>query len=322
MLKGRLIFKAEFGSHVYGTNTPESDKDFKGVYIPQAEDILLQKAGKTSFSQNTKTKPEGKNAPDDVDQEFFTLQSFIRLCAEGQTVALDMLFTPEQHWLVESAEWDFIQKNRNRLIHKGVSAFVGYCQKQAAKYGIKGSRMRAVKEAIQVLNQYPDHESLQHISKNALVPVENDPLTKWTIITKSHKDLLHWDICGRKIPVTASVVYSKKMLQKIYDKYGERARMAETNEGVEWKALYHAVRVLEEAKELLTTGHVTLPRPEAPLLLDIRNQKKTYLEIANMVEEGMNEIRELQRNSKLPLQIDSDFWEEFVKDCYKKEIIK
>lgn len=319
---GRLIFKAEFGSHIYGTSTPQSDKDFKGVYIPCADDILLQRAGKTSFSQNTKSKTDGKNTSDDVDQEFFTLQSFIRLCAEGQTVALDMLFTPEQHWLIDSHEWRFIQKNRALLLHRGVSAFVGYCQKQAAKYGIKGSRMRAVKEAIQILNQHPDRDTLNQISRSVLVPDETDPLVKWVKITKSFQDLVHWEVCGRKIPVTATVAYAKAMLQRIYDQYGERARMAESNEGVDWKALYHAVRVLEEAKELLTTGHVTFPRPEAALLLDIRNQKKTYLEVANMVEEGMNDLRELQRNSELPSQIDSFFWEEFIKDCYKKEVMK
>jgi predicted nucleotidyltransferase len=42
-----LIVEMRFGSHLYGTATPESDLDFKGVYLPEARDILLQRVKPT-----------------------------------------------------------------------------------------------------------------------------------------------------------------------------------------------------------------------------------------------------------------------------------
>lgn len=35
------IVELEFGSHLYGTSTPNSDRDYKAIYIPEAIDILL-----------------------------------------------------------------------------------------------------------------------------------------------------------------------------------------------------------------------------------------------------------------------------------------
>ncbi len=43
-----------FGSHVYGTSTPESDRDEKSVFIPDARDILMQRAPRTSVNTTTK----------------------------------------------------------------------------------------------------------------------------------------------------------------------------------------------------------------------------------------------------------------------------
>ena len=39
-----LIVRMEFGSKVGGYDVPESDTDYKGISIPNARDILLQRA--------------------------------------------------------------------------------------------------------------------------------------------------------------------------------------------------------------------------------------------------------------------------------------
>ena len=36
-----VIMKTVFGSHLYGLSTPESDMDFKGVFVPTAREIIL-----------------------------------------------------------------------------------------------------------------------------------------------------------------------------------------------------------------------------------------------------------------------------------------
>ena len=160
---GRKLLLTEFGSSIYGTRTPSSDHDYKGIFIPHFEDILLQKVSKTSFQENTRTNPAVRNSATDSDLEWITLQAFIRLCSEGQSMAIDILFTPKLFWKEHGMEWEFIQQNRTKLLSQKISAIVGYCQQQAAKYGVKGSRLAAVRHSLDVLKGYPPETKLNEV---------------------------------------------------------------------------------------------------------------------------------------------------------------
>ena len=93
-MNGFKIVQMKIGSHLYGTATPESDIDIKAVYIPSARDILLQRVSPVVSESRIKARGE-KNTPADTDCESFSLQRYLELLAEGQTVALDMLFSPD-----------------------------------------------------------------------------------------------------------------------------------------------------------------------------------------------------------------------------------
>ena len=149
----RKIVDIKFGSHLYGTSTPESDVDFKSVYIPARNDILLQRVKGSITNQRPKNQGE-KNYAGEVDQESYSLQRFLHLAAEGQTVALDILFAPE--WAMvqpPSLEWVEITANRQKLLTRKSAAFVGYCRTQANKYGIKGSRVAAARRALEFIDK-------------------------------------------------------------------------------------------------------------------------------------------------------------------------
>ncbi len=49
------------------------------------------------------------------------------------------------------------------------------------------------------------------------------------------------------------------------------------------KNMMHLYRLLEEGKELLTTGVITFPRPDAEELLAIRRGKYSYDELMNII---------------------------------------
>jgi hypothetical protein len=132
------IFRTKFGSHLYGTDTPTSDLDFKSIHLPSANDILLQRVKGSVGDRKGKTEGE-KNSPEDIDDESYSLQRYLSLLAEGQTVAIDMLFAPKPE--ITSNLWGYICSKKDRLLTKKSAAFVGYCRTQANKYGIKGSRV-------------------------------------------------------------------------------------------------------------------------------------------------------------------------------------
>jgi predicted nucleotidyltransferase len=94
----RKIVQCRFGSHLYGTNTPLSDIDIKSVYIPSADDIVLQKV-KGSISVKRNKLIGEKNFAGEIDEEIYSLQKFFQLVSEGQTVALDLLFSNSESWI-------------------------------------------------------------------------------------------------------------------------------------------------------------------------------------------------------------------------------
>ncbi len=145
-----IIVKMVFGSHLYGTNTPESDMDYKGVFLPSKEEILLGKIPK-SYTINTKKGSNTKNSAEDTDIEIYSLHYFIKLACEGQTVALDMLHAPDDMLIeVDSYWWDII-RHRDKFYTKNLKAFVGYARRQAAKYGLASGRLGNIQQVIKAL---------------------------------------------------------------------------------------------------------------------------------------------------------------------------
>jgi predicted nucleotidyltransferase len=57
-----LIVEIRFGAHLYGTETPDSDLDLKGVYLPAPRDILLQRVKSSISSSPAKARGEKNTA--------------------------------------------------------------------------------------------------------------------------------------------------------------------------------------------------------------------------------------------------------------------
>ena len=96
----RIIVKMKFGAHLYGTATSDSDLDYKGIFLPTKEQLLL---GCVPKSHNYSTgKDYSRNTKNDVDTELYSLHYFIKLACAGQTVAMDMLHAPDSMILKKS----------------------------------------------------------------------------------------------------------------------------------------------------------------------------------------------------------------------------
>lgn len=327
------ILELKYGSHLYGTATENSDLDIKGIFIPTSEQLADPKSPRTIQAKRPKAHGE-KNTKDDVDFELLSLPRFLELLCEGQTMALDMLFAPKTQLTYENPElmwvWDEIYANKERLISKNVTAFVGYARKQASKYGIKGSRLAAVRCTLQLLSTFPPNAKLHefHDELDMLVlrmkdhvSMEKDPLVEIVSIP-THKDspvgMRHLHVCGRKVMYNCKVKEAVSIYQRVFDEYGQRALQAESNQGVDWKALSHAVRVNSEAIELLNTGKITLPLPNAELILAIKKGHMEYKEVASMIENGLKDLLNAQKVSKLNAEPDHLWVANFLNSVYSK----
>lgn len=326
----RTIVRIKFGSHLYGTATPASDVDFKSVFVPSARDILLQRVRATISNQRPKAEGE-KNVAGEVDEQAYSLQRYLGLAAEGQTVALDVLFAPRWSMPDDPApEWGEIERNRHRLITRKSAAFVGYCRQQANKYGIKGSRVAAAREALALLaDEMERHGSTGKLAEaegriNSLVATHEHmallDIEGATDVTGARRTVRHWEVCNRKMPLTQTIKSAHEVMRRIVDEYGHRARQAESNQGVDWKALSHAVRVATQAIELLRTGVVEFPRPDAEHLLAIKLGKLPYQQVAEEIDDLLPAVEREADRSTLPASADLAWIDDFVATVYRSEI--
>lgn len=326
----RTIVRIKFGSHLYGTATPASDIDFKSVFVPPARDILLQRVRATISNQRPKAEGE-KNVAGEIDEEAYSLQRYLGLAAEGQTVALDVLFAP--HWSMSDnplPEWEEIERNRHRLVTRKSAAFLGYCRQQANKYGIKGSRVAAAREALALLadgvaafgTTAKLGELAGGIDKLASCSEHMDVLDieGATDVHGAKRTVRHWEVCNRKMPFTQTIKSAHEVMRRIVDEYGHRARQAESNQGVDWKALSHAVRVGRQAIELLESGAVVFPRPEAAHLVAIKTGQLPYQAVAEEIENLLAEVETAAERSTLPQAADTAWIDDFVASVYRRQV--
>lgn len=335
-----IVVKAVAGSHLFGLNTPSSDRDFKGVYLPDAKSILLGQI-KKSISNST-GDDNSKNSSEDIDTEYYSFDKFLRMLEEGQTVALELLFTPDDMIIEKSPLWDDIVNLRERFVHKKVSAFVGYVRTQANKYGIKGSRMGSMKKMIYAMKSFTvtdiniENESIDILYPKKLGDIwddivalskEDDHIEMIEIPANKNmqnKLVPHVSVCGRKFDKSIKCEYVIDVLTKIYDSYGERAKLAETNSGIDWKALSHAVRVSLQAKELLNKGKLTLPlsKEAQDIILPIKKGEKDYLtEVQPLIEQLILDVEKAEKNSKLRSKLNNENINRIIIDVYRDVIL-
>lgn len=315
----KTIVKLMFGSQLYGTNTPDSDQDFKGVFLPSKEQILLGKIPK-SINESTKKENQLKNTSKDVDFETYSLHYFIYLACEGETVALDMLHAPDNMIIEKSHIWNLIVAERERFYTKNLKAFVGYARRQASKYGIKGSRLNDAQKVLDALKRVNDSTNRCRL------------LDIWPILPTGEHIFKHppnengermYEVCGRKIGEKVTLQYARETVKRFVDNYGERARKAADNEGIDWKAVSHACRAAYQVKQILLENTIIFPLKEAKFLKSVKCGELDYQTIvAPKLEDLMTEVEELSLKSNLPDKVDRKFWDRFIINVLEDEMFQ
>lgn len=193
-INGTLLYLTQYGSHLYGTNTENSDLDFRGVYIPTIDDLILHKdkdeineeltlfeirdeynKNPVIYTKEPKTLISSWHLKQiKVDIKIFSLQKFIKLCSKADTNALDLLFSynPErkdiQQYVYNKEQYyengilahpyiPFIEFliNRGKLINTDrLESPITYAFKQATKYSIKGERRQVMLNLLKHVNTY------------------------------------------------------------------------------------------------------------------------------------------------------------------------
>tara|TARA_B100000953_G_scaffold282107_1_gene260050 strand:+ start:1648 stop:2631 length:984 start_codon:yes stop_codon:yes gene_type:complete len=311
----RKLVSTVHGSHLYGTSTPTSDEDYKGVHLPSGRGIILQKPENVLNESIVSKDANKKNTQEAVDRESYSVEKFCRMLAGGDGVATEILFAPDEFIVEADPMWEQLRIEARSLLTRDVRGFAGYCKQQAAKYGVKGSRVAAIEGLVALLKKM----EAKHGNKIRLEVIE-DELREYCDKTEMAnmvmfesgrtKSMLHVECCDRKISMRNNLEMALDVYGKVWKNYGERARKAKDSNGVDWKAVSHAVRVARQAHELMRTGEIVFPRPDAEELLAIKLGKFHYKTIEPMLEELVDGLETI--DSVLPERPNEEAVEEKI----------
>jgi len=320
----KTIVEMVHGSHLYGLNTEDSDMDYKGIYLPDGDSILL---GDYNGEIRSSTGGEHqKNTKDDVDRVTFSLSKFLKRACDGETIAIDMLHCDQP--ISSSSTWDFIRENRSKFYTKNMKAFLGYCKKQAAKYGIKGSRLAAIEQTINYLEKRKGlylSDGLVVMGLEGLKISNSEHIKILNGFYKGNKwiDKNVLELCGSKYDMNCSVDYTLEEVKKKYNAYGDRAKKAKSNNGLDWKALSHALRAAYQLREIYLTGDLKYPLVDSKFLLEVKKGEHDYGSVvAPELERVIEEVEELAMNSNYPEKVNHKFWEDFLLEQHYNAVIQ
>lgn len=135
----KYLVKTLGGSTAYGLNTPTSDTDYRGVFLNTEPAKIL---GLSRFDVVQKQETE--------DEVYYEVRKFFELLKEGNTGALEILFTDPTNYLLMDASFAPVVENRHQFVdtEKMFRCLLGYMQSErrlanGERTGLLGSKRKA-----------------------------------------------------------------------------------------------------------------------------------------------------------------------------------
>ena len=318
----KTIARMLHGSHLYGTNYENSDEDVKEIFSMSVSELIT---GASDCFRHT--------SPDDT--EFFSLKKFAALLSQQQTNAIEMLFTPKEFILQTSPAWEELRANKSRLVSKNIMPFVGYAKQQARLYSEKGNSYNMLKalnkDFLAWYNNTKilfDTEALEYVmgSKGLDQIIIDYPqlISHGEKLSNNDQPIPYLQILNKQFECFCPINEWKERLQRMIDTYGERVKDAAANGAFDRKAMYHAIRITNEASELLETGNLIFPRPDNILILlrAVRfDEAVNFNKAQSWLENQYNHLMEKALpNSKLQETIDNNYLVSWFKHAQYESI--
>ena len=324
-IRGKLVYLSQYGSHLYGLDTPSSDLDFRGIYIPSINDIILHK-------DQDEINKEVQIDNNKVDVKIFSLQKFIKLCSKADTNALDLLFSlrtrADHQWKYEGLVYNvpqemeypvrFIYNNRDKLINTNkLESPITYAFKQATKYGLKGERLKVLEDILQLCKEYQSYD-FQDIPLYEFIEWADEAMPwddkhlKVDILDNKGKKERYLFVCGVQHQFNLSLKTFTERIEEKIDKEYTSERTKKSKDGNDWKALSHAIRVLVEVQELLETGDIKFPLKNKDFIKDIKLGKVNREDIDKFFNKELENTLDLVQQDVLQWEYDEQFWNEFI----------
>lgn len=337
-IKDHLIFSCLAGSHAYGMATPASDEDIRGVFVLPEEHLL------SPFDQVEQVAGEG-------DTVHFELRKYLRLVATQNPNILEMLWLDDDFVLHGTQAWSLVRDRRVDLLSRQVGdTFGNYAISQMKRMKshnkwinkpqpedppqprqfisvvhdmsmdrrvkrLRGDLPQHGYQAVLLPNDhfllferegkrwYDDSGALVRVKRNEAVDLQEgrQPLAIIRFMRQEYRSAMenwqhYWHWKRNRNPVRGAL---------------------EEEVGYDTKNASHLMRLLLTGRDALRDGFLTVRRPEADFLLDIRRGRYNYDEIIAMSEQARAELEEAKKKSSLPPEVDRDLLRELAVGVYR-----
>lgn len=330
-LPQRTITLARSGSYSYGTNTPTSDLDLKGVAIPPAEYFL----GYLHRFEQAETRGE-------VDAVVYDVRKFVALAADCNPNIIEMLFVDDADVLLTSIAWERLRHVRGLFLsRKAQHTFSGYAmaqlkrinthrhwllnppkgQPQRSDFGLPQNDPTIGKDQLGAIEarirKLEDEFGGQGFTKDR-VQVLDEALVETVVVESGlNRDIIPIIIAERRY---ASASRNWTAYQKWREERNEKRAALEAAHGYDTKHAMHLVRLMRMAIEILSEGVVRVRRPDAAELLDVRAGAWSYERLMEFARDAEHRIAEIAATSPLPREPDRKAIDaklvEIVRDCF------
>lgn len=257
----KILFLVKAGSHFFNLNSPNSDSDFRGIYMPSHKEFYKGESKRKFFERKTLegNKTGVKNTKNDVDFYLFSYTFFLDLLRRGDFNCMELLYTPQDKILINSVEIQNLMSIRKDLLVNDISAFLGFIKKEYRRYGVNINHYKIQEDLANFLRKYPPETRLVDIWADIKEYAKDDSQIIFTTsLTGNSNEVPTLKIAQRLYQNTVKVNYVVDGIDRRLKKYGHRQKNMAAS-GVEFKGLYHALRLIYEANDLFDNGEFKIP---------------------------------------------------------------
>ena len=314
LMKENLIVKHLAGSRAYGTSTPESDTDYRGVFCADPINLL------TPFFPVREVEDETEE-----DTKLYELAHFMKLCLDCNPNVVETLWVDDSAIIATSEAYEHLRAHRHELLSSKIAFTTsGYALAQLKR--IKGHNKWINNPQPEFPPYQTDYVSLvQSFTIEKMLPRDFN----FAVYRDNHRLVPYGrDVFGVYTAQGHQLYDVKRKLNTVYE--GERHALGQTKFIIKWnkqdykdakdrhknywtwktnrnekrgafeeefgydtKHAMHLVRLLRMGVEALRDEEIVVKRPDADELLAIRNGAWTYEEVVAYAESMDKEVREV-----------------------------
>jgi hypothetical protein len=317
----QVVYITKFGSKLYGTDNPNSDTDYKGIFIPSRRDVLLKRDMEHyNFNSNdTNTR----NSKEDIDLQLFSIYKFFHLLKKGETGAMDILFSmfrKDTQVYSDKAFTQTVMENYQKFYNRNLHSFIGYCVGQSKVYNVRGERFNELHQFVEYFTPLAQTQSSEKLSTifpqiEVMFQASSYKYIQFVMALTSRgsgiaQEGQYIEVLGKRFLGTVTVGYFLEKITNMEQQFGNRAKASA--KGVDYKALSHAVRVISEVEELIDEAFITFPLKNRAYITSIKEGNEMLESVMAYIDDKLTMVQEKLAKSELPERSDEVFMDELI----------